>query len=394
MNIHEYQARKLFTDYNIPVPPFAVIDTLSDVDKAVESLLYQRHSIKTPWVLKAQVHAGGRGKAGGIKMVDDRHDIPAEADELLGKRLITKQSYPDGQPVNRLILEKALEIEKEFYLAMLVDRANKSVSVIACREGGTDIEEVAQRDPQAIVTIPVSPLLGVQSYQVRIIAQLFSLNEKQSTQLSQIVFGAYKLFIEKDLTLLEINPLVKNQDGLFALDAKVSIDDNALFRHSELAAWRDPSQEDVKEQKAKDYGLNYIALDGSVGCMVNGAGLAMATMDIIKLYGGNPANFLDVGGGTTKGSVDKAFQVIASDPKVKSVLINIFGGIVRCDLIAEGLIHAAKSLERKLPLVVRLQGTNVEEGKTLLKENLPDALLIDNLDQAAQKAVALAQGKR
>ena len=388
MNLHEYQAKLLFSDYGLPVPPGLPAHSFK------EALHHADELGGDGWVVKAQVHAGGRGKAGGVKLVRTKEELEKVCKEMLGTRLITKQSGPDGNPVNCVLVQSISDIESELYLGMLVDRASRRVSVMASRAGGMDIEEVAATEPEKIFTFTIDPVLGIQQYQCRELGFLLALDDKQRKQLIKILTGLYKLFVDKDLSLVEINPLIITTDGdLEALDAKVSVEDNALYRQTALEDWRDPSQEDEKENQAKLHDLNYVSLDGNIACMVNGAGLAMATMDIIKLHGGEPANFLDVGGGATKERVAEAFKLILSGEQVEAILVNIFGGIVRCDLIAEGIIAAVKEVGVKVPVVVRLEGTNVDEGKKILNESDLKIISGDDLTDAANKVVAAAKGE-
>ncbi len=387
MNLHEYQAKRLFADYGIPVQAG---DVATSSDEAIERA-------KTlggdAWLVKAQVHAGGRGKAGGVKFTRSLDEVRSIAEELLGSQLITKQSAPNGQPVNCVLIAAAADIAHELYLGAVVDRAQRRVTFMASRAGGMDIEEVAATTPERIFTCSVDPALGLQDFQCRKMAFELELDAGQRKQLIGILHGLYKLFSERDLSLVEINPLAILENGsLCALDAKINVDDNALYRQS-IAEWRDASQEDDKERRAKEHDLNYVTLDGDIACMVNGAGLAMATMDIIKLSGGEPANFLDVGGGTTAARVAEAFKIIVSDDKVRAILVNIFGGIVRCDLIAEGIIAAVGEVGVKVPVVVRLEGTNVNEGKALLAESGLAIVSAENLADAALKAVTAAKGE-
>jgi succinyl-CoA synthetase beta subunit len=389
MNLHEYQAKKLFEDYGIPVPPGKPAHTIK------EALRHAADLGGDGWVVKAQVHAGGRGKAGGVKLVKNTDELESTVRSLLGSQLITKQSAPTGQPVNCVLISSLSSIASELYLGIVVDRASRRVAIMASTEGGMDIEEVAATQPEKIISVIVDPILGLQDHQSRRIGFALGLDDKQRKQLTSILKSLYKLYIDKDLSLVEINPLTISGDGnLEALDAKISIDDNALFRQGHLEEWRDPSQEDEKESIAKRFDLNYVTLDGNIGCMVNGAGLAMATMDIIKLHGGQPANFLDVGGGATAERVAEAFKLITSDKNVKAILVNIFGGIVRCDLIAEGIIKAVKEVGVEIPVVVRLEGTKVEEGKKTLAESGLTITSAEDLTDAAEKAVAAAGGKQ
>ena len=387
MNLHEYQAKRLFADYGIPVQDGDVAHSAQEaVDKA-------RTLGGEAWLVKAQVHAGGRGKAGGVKFTRDLEELEQAAGKLIGSQLVTKQSAPDGQPVNCVLIAAAADIEHELYLGAVVDRGTRRVAFMASRAGGMDIEEVAATTPEKIITFSVDPALGLQDYQCRQMAFALELDKTQRGQLQGILAGLYRLFLERDLSLVEINPLAILTDGsLCALDAKINVDDNALYRQ-DIAEWRDASQEDEKERRAKEFDLNYVTLDGNIACMVNGAGLAMATMDIIKLSGGDPANFLDVGGGTTAARVAEAFKIIVSDSKVKAILVNIFGGIVRCDLIAEGIITAVKEVGVNVPVVVRLEGTNVDEGKAMLADSGLAITSAENLADAAAKAVAAAGGK-
>ncbi len=385
MNLHEYQAKSLFEQYGISVQKGDVATTADQAGKIAASLGGDA------WLVKAQVHAGGRGKAGGVKFVKSLSEVSNEAKKLLGKKLITHQSGPDGQPINSVLVASAAEIKEELYLGAVVDRASKQITFMASASGGMNIEEVAEKNPEKIITAKISPATGIQQFHCRKIGFGLKLNPDQRKQLAKIMFGLYQLFIDKDISLIEINPLaIIADDSLCALDAKINVDDNSLFRQT-IAEWRDPSQEEEKERKAKEFDLNYVTLDGNIACMVNGAGLAMATMDIIKLNGGEPANFLDVGGGTTAAKVAEAFKIIVSDDKIKAILVNIFGGIVRCDLIAEGVISAIKEVDIKVPIVIRLEGTNVEEGKKLIKDSKLDVTTATNLEDAAVKVVQLAK---
>ncbi len=384
MNLHEYQSKNLFAEYGIPVQAGEVARSAEEAVKNAKNLGGEA------WLVKAQVHAGGRGKAGGVKFTTDLKELESTTKALIGSQLITKQSAPDGQPVNCVLIAAAADIEHELYLGAIVDRASRRVTFMGSRAGGMDIEEVAATTPEKIITVHIDPSLGIQDYQCRTLAFGLELDKEQRKQLQKIVHGLYRLFTEKDVSLIEINPLAILKDkSLCAVDAKINIDDNALYRQ-EIAEWRDPSQEDEKERKAKEFDLNYVTLDGDIACMVNGAGLAMATMDIIKLTGGQPANFLDVGGGTTAQRVAEAFKIIVSDPKIKAILVNIFGGIVRCDLIAEGIITAVKEVGINVPIVVRLEGTNVEAGKKMLAESGLDIMSADHLSDAAEKVVTAA----
>ena len=387
MNLHEYQAKILFSEYGIPVPEGKPAHSVKDALGAATGIGGKN------WVVKAQVHAGGRGKAGGVRLVSGKNELEDYVKGLLGTVLVTKQSGAEGKPVNCVLVSALSSIKSELYLGMLVDRGMRRVAVMASAAGGMDIEEVAATEPGKIFTFTIDPVMGLQQYQCRALGLSLGLDSAQNKQLAKILSGLYRMFIDKDLSLVEINPLVITEDGdLEALDAKVTVDDNALYRQAELESWRDPSQEDAKENKAKVFDLNYVALDGDIACMVNGAGLAMATMDIIKLHGGEPANFLDVGGGATTERVAEAFKLIMSDAKVRAILVNIFGGIVRCDLIAEGIISAVREVGLDIPVVVRLEGTRVEEGKALLDESGLKIISADGLSDAADRVVAMSRG--
>ena len=388
MNLHEYQAKQLFSDYGIPVPDGKPARSVEEALNAAKALS------GNGWVIKAQIHAGGRGKGGGVKLADDLKEVETLVSRMMSKNLITKQTGPEGQPVHCVMVQAKMVIKDELYLSMLVDRATKRVAIMVSSEGGMNIEEVAEQTPEKIFSLTIDPIMGLQAYQSRQLGHALGLNKDQRIQLDSMLKSFYRLFMEKDLSLIEINPLIiDDEDNLQALDAKVTIDDNALFRQPELAEWRDPEQEDPVESEARRFDLSFVRLDGEIGCMVNGAGLAMATMDIIKLHGGEPANFLDVGGGTTAEKVAEAFKLIVSDPKIKAILVNIFGGIVRCDLIADGVIKAVKEVGITIPVVVRLEGTNVEQGKALLEKSGLDVITADDLDDAALKAVAAAKGE-
>ncbi len=387
MNLHEHQAKGLFAEYGIAIPEGHVATSIAEAEYAAQNLGGGR------WVVKAQVHAGGRGKAGGVKLVNGIAELKAEADRLLGSRLVTHQSGAEGQPINQILIEGVSDIARELYLSVVIDRASRRVVFMASSEGGMDIEEVAAVHPEKIHTLTIDPIVGLQPYQTRQFGFALGLEGSQLKELGQIMMGLCRLFGEKDASQVEINPLVVTSEGhLMALDAKVNIDDNALYRQHHVAELRDPSQEDEREYRAQQHGLNYVRLDGNIGCMVNGAGLAMATMDLIQLHGGKPANFLDVGGGTTAAKVAEAFKLILSDEKVQAVLVNIFGGIVRCDLIAEGIIQAVKEIETTVPVIVRLEGTNVEEGRKMLADSGLSITAAEGLTDAAQKAVAAAGG--
>ena len=386
MNLHEYQAKTLFRAYGVDTPRGQLAHSPDEAVAAAEALG------GNVWVVKAQVHAGGRGKAGGVKVAKSLDEVRQYASQMIGSTLKTKQTGDVGLPIHKVLIEEGLDIVKELYLSVVVDRASKRVSIIASAEGGMDIEEVAEKSPEKIHSIGISPAAGYFPYIGRRLGFAMGLDKKQVGQLATLLQGLYTLFIEKDLSMVEINPLIITGDGkLLALDAKIGTDDNALYRHKDLAEMRDPTQEDARENKAQELELNYVALDGNIGCMVNGAGLAMATMDIVKLHGGEPANFLDVGGGATAERVKEAFKLILTAPQVKSILVNIFGGIVRCDLIAEGIINAAKEIDLKVPVVARLQGTNVELGRKMLDESGLAITSADDLTDAAQKAVAAAK---
>ncbi|MDC1127624.1 ADP-forming succinate--CoA ligase subunit beta [Gammaproteobacteria bacterium] len=388
MNLHEYQAKQLFAEYGIPVQDGLVAHTAEEAVKNAKALGGDA------WLVKAQVHAGGRGKAGGVKFTKDLVDVEKITSNLIGSQLITKQSAPDGQPVNCVLIAAAADIAKELYLGAVVDRGSRQITFMGSLAGGMDIEEVAANTPEEIVTFSIEPGLGIQDHQCREMGFALGLEASQRAELQKILKGLYLLFNEKDLSLVEINPLaILEDDSLCAIDAKITIDDNALYRQ-EVAAWRDASQEDEKERKAAEFELNYVTLDGNIACMVNGAGLAMATMDIIKLSGANPANFLDVGGGTTAARVAEAFKIIVSDSNVEAILVNIFGGIVRCDLIAEGIISAVKDVGVKVPVIVRLEGTKVNEGKEMLTQSGLAIISAENLADAAEKAVSAVGGKK
>jgi len=388
MNLHEYQAKQLFAEYGIPVQDGLVAHTAEEAVKNAKALGGDA------WLVKAQVHAGGRGKAGGVKFTKDLADVEKITRHLIGSQLITKQSAPDGQPVNCVLIAAAADIAKELYLGAVVDRGSRQITFMGSLAGGMDIEEVAANTPEEIVTFSIEPGLGIQDHQCREMGFALGLEASQRVELQKILKGLYLLFNEKDLSLVEINPLaILEDDSLCAIDAKITIDDNALYRQ-EVAAWRDASQEDEKERKAAEFELNYVTLDGNIACMVNGAGLAMATMDIIKLSGAKPANFLDVGGGTTAARVAEAFKIIVSDSNVEAILVNIFGGIVRCDLIAEGIISAVKDVGVKVPVIVRLEGTKVNEGKEMLAQSGLAIISAENLADAAEKAVSAVGGKK
>ena len=380
MKIHEYQAKAVLAKYGVPVAKGIPAFTAEEAVKAAKEL-------GGPiWVVKAQIHAGGRGKAGGVKVVKSIEEVEAEAKRMLGLTLVTHQTGPEGKEVKRLYIEDGSAIERELYLSCLVDRATGRVAFIASTEGGMDIAEVAAESPEKILTFSVDPASGVSGFYGRRVAFALGLKGDQVKQCTALIQNLYKAFVDADMSMLEINPLIVNKDGdLLCLDAKVNFDDNALYRHKDLAELRDLDEEDPSEIEASKYDLNYVKLDGTIGCMVNGAGLAMATMDIIKLYGEEPANFLDVGGGATKEKVTAAFKIILSDPNVNGILVNIFGGIMRCDIIAEGVVAAAKEVSLNVPLVVRLEGTNVDLGKKIMAESGLPIISADNLADAADK---------
>ncbi|MEC8444257.1 MAG: ADP-forming succinate--CoA ligase subunit beta [Pseudomonadota bacterium] len=388
MNLHEYQGKQLFAQYGLPVSKGVAAKTAEEAAAAADTIGGDR------WVVKAQVHAGGRGKAGGVKLVSSKDEIKAFAENWLGKNLVTYQTDANGQPVSRILVESCTDIDQELYLGAVVDRASRRVVFMASTEGGVEIEKVAEETPEKILKAEIDPLVGAQPYQGRDLAFKLGLEGKQVQQFVKIFLGLSKLFHEKDLALLEINPLVITNEGdLHCLDAKINIDSNAVYRHKDLQEMHDPSQEDEREAHAAKFELNYVALDGNIGCMVNGAGLAMGTMDIVKLHGGQPANFLDVGGGATKERVVEAFKIILSDENVSAVLINIFGGIVRCDMIAEGVIGAVKEVGVKVPVVVRLEGNNAELGAKVLADSGLNIIAATSLTDAAEQAVKAAEGK-
>jgi succinyl-CoA synthetase beta subunit len=385
MNLHEYQSKRLFADYGIPVPDGYPATSADEAVAAAEKLGGEL------WVVKAQVHAGGRGKAGGVKLARSHEEVREFAEAMLGTMLVTHQSGPEGLPVNTVYVEAGSEIDRELYLSMLVDREVSRIAFIASAAGGMDIEQVAEETPEKIFSVAVQPDAGLQPYQARQLAFGLELDKQQMRQFGDLVNKLYKLYLECDASLVEVNPLIITGDGdVVALDAKINIEGNALFRQPALVDLRDESQEDEAERKAAEHDLNYVSLDGDIACMVNGAGLAMATMDLIKLHGGDPANFLDVGGGATSERVAAAFKLILGNESVKAILVNIFGGIVRCDLIAEGVITAVKEVGVEVPVVVRLEGTNVEKGRSLLAESGLDIIAAEDLTDAAKKAVAAA----
>ena len=382
MNIHEHQAKAVLAKFGVPVPRGGAAFTVAEAVVAAESLG------GSVWVVKSQIHAGGRGKGGGVKVVKSMDDLKSEATRMLGMTLVTHQTGPKGREVRRLYIEEGAAIAKELYLSLLVDRETSRVAVVASTEGGMDIEEVAHATPEKIITFSIDPATGPWPHHAQTLAKALGLKGEQAKQLRTLLPALYEAFTQTDMSLLEVNPLIVTNDGmLVVLDAKVSFDDSALYRHPDLAALRDESEEDAKEIEASKHDLSYIALDGEIGCMVNGAGLAMATMDIIKLYGAEPANFLDVGGGASKEKVTAAFKIITADPNVKGILVNIFGGIMRCDIIAEGVVAAVKEMGLKVPLVVRLEGTNVELGKKIINESGLNVIAANDLSDGAQKIV-------
>ena len=387
MNIHEYQAKVILREFGIPVPRGVPAFSVAEAERAA-------HQLGGPvWVVKAQIHAGGRGKAGGVKVVKAIEDVTREATRILGSTLVTHQTGPKGKVVNRLYIEEGSAIEKEFYLSALVDRVTSRVAFVVSTEGGIDIEDVAGKTPEKILTFSIDPATGVMPHHGRRVAQALRLTGDLAKQAEGLLAKLYTAFVAKDMSLLEINPLVVTKSGqIVCLDAKIGFDDNALFRHCDIGALRDITEEDEKEIEASKYDLNYVALEGTIGCMVNGAGLAMATMDIIKLYGESPANFLDVGGSATKERVAAAFKIITSDPNVKGILVNIFGGIMRCDVIAEGVVAAVKEVGLRVPLVVRLEGTNVDRGKEIIATSNLNVTSANDLDDAAQKIVKAVKG--
>jgi len=399
MNIHEYQAKAVLREFGAPVARGQAIHALADVDAAVRALP------GPVWVVKAQIHAGGRGKGafqepeagdkGGVRLARSPQEVKTFAEQMLGRTLVTLQTGPAGKQVNRLYVEDGSDIASEFYLSMLVDRVTSRVAFVGSTEGGMNIEEVAHDAPEKIVTFSIDPATGVMPHHGRRVAQALGLTGDLAKQAQDLIAKLYRAFNERDMSMLEINPLVVTKGGqLLCLDAKVSFDANALYRHPDIVALRDPTEEDEKELEASRYDLNYIALDGTIGCMVNGAGLAMATMDIIKLYGAEPANFLDVGGGASKEKVTAAFKIITADPNVKGILVNIFGGIMRCDVIAEGVVAAVREVGLQVPLVVRLEGTNVDQGKTIIDQSGLNVISADDLDDAAQKIVTAVNGAK
>lgn len=385
MNLHEYQSKKLFADYGIPVPQGIVADTADAAVAAAEELGGEL------WVVKAQVHAGGRGKAGGVKLAKSLDAVREAAAGMLGQQLVTPQTDAAGLPINQVYVESGSNIDRELYLSMVVNRDSRRIALIVSADGGMDIEEVAHKTPERITTIDIAPEVGLADYQIREMAYGLELDKAQQKAFAKVARALYKMFVDIDASQVEINPLITTGEGeIKALDAKINIEDNALFRQRDIATLRDLSQEDEAEARAAEHDLNYVSLDGDIACMVNGAGLAMATMDVINVYGGEPANFLDVGGGATAERVSEAFKLILSNDKVKAILVNIFGGIVRCDLIADGIITAVKEVGVEVPVVVRLEGTNVEQGRARLADSGLDIISATDLTDAAKKAVAAA----
>lgn len=386
MNIHEYQGKEILRQYGVSVPNGKVAFT---VEEAVEAAKELDSGV---WVVKAQIHAGGRGKAGGVKVAKSLDEVRTYASEILGKTLVTHQTGPEGKEVKRLLIEEGCDIKKEYYIGLVLDRATSRVVLMASEEGGTEIEEVAAKTPEKIFKEEIDPVLGLMPYQARRIAFNINIPNDLVNQAVKFMMGLYNVYVEKDCSIAEINPLVVTGDGkVMALDAKLNFDSNALYRQKDILEYRDLDEEDPKEIEASKYDLSYIALDGNIGCMVNGAGLAMATMDIIKYYGGEPANFLDVGGGATAEKVTEAFKIILSDPNVKGIFVNIFGGIMKCDVIATGVVEAAKQVGLQIPLVVRLEGTNVDLGKQILRESGLNLVAADSMADGAQKIVSLVK---
>ena len=381
MNIHEFQAKKILAGYGVNIPRGKEAYSVAEAVSVAKDIGGEK------WVVKAQIHAGGRGKAGGVKIADSLEEVEEISNSLLGMQLVTHQTGPEGKKVNKIFIEEGVNIVSEFYLGVVLDRSNEKYVMMASTEGGTEIEVVAEKNPEKIFKVEIDPLLGIQSYQARQLVFKLGLEKSLSNKAVKFILALSKAVEQTDASLVEINPLVVTKDDVLALDAKMNFDDNALYRQKDIEMLRDEDEEDPRELEATQYDLNYISLDGNIGCMVNGAGLAMATMDIIKLEGGSPANFLDVGGGASKERVEQAFRIIFSDKKVKAVLINIFGGIMRCDVIAEGVVAAAKNIDIKVPLIVRLAGTNEEKGKEILNNSGLDIISANNLGDAAKKAV-------
>ena len=385
MNIHEFQAKKILAGYGVNIPRGKEAYSVAEAVSVAKDIGGEK------WVVKAQIHAGGRGKAGGVKIADSLKEVEEISNSLLGMQLVTHQTGPEGKKVNKIFIEEGVNIVSEFYLGVVLDRSNEKYVMMASTEGGTEIEVVAEKNPEKIFKVEIDPLLGIQSYQARQLVFKLGLEKSLSNKAVKFILALSKAVEQTDASLVEINPLVVTKDDVLALDAKMNFDDNALYRQKDIEMLRDEDEEDPRELEATQYDLNYISLDGNIGCMVNGAGLAMATMDIIKLEGGSPANFLDVGGGASKERVEQAFRIIFSDKKVKVVLINIFGGIMRCDVIAEGVVAAAKNIDIKVPLIVRLAGTNEEKGKEILDNSGLDIISANNLGDAAKKAVQSAK---
>jgi len=385
MNIHEFQAKKILADYGVNIPRGKEAYSVAEAVSVAKDIGGEK------WVVKAQIHAGGRGKAGGVKIADSIKEVEEISNSLLGMQLVTHQTGPEGKKVNKIFIEEGVNIVSEFYLGVVLDRSNEKYVMMASTEGGTEIEVVAEKNPEKIFKVEIDPLLGIQSYQARQLVFKLGLEKSLSNKAVKFILALSKAVEQTDASLVEINPLVVTKDDVLALDAKMNFDDNALYRQKDIEMLRDEDEEDPRELEATQYDLNYISLDGNIGCMVNGAGLAMATMDIINLEGGSPANFLDVGGGASKERVEQAFRIIFSDKKVKAVLINIFGGIMRCDVIAEGVVAAAKNIDIKVPLIVRLAGTNEEKGKEILDNSGLDIISANNLGDAAKKAVQSAK---
>ncbi|AIZ60151.1 ADP-forming succinate--CoA ligase subunit beta [Bacillus safensis] len=386
MNIHEYQGKEILRKYGVSVPNGKVAFTPDEAVKASEELG------SSVYVVKAQIHAGGRGKAGGVKIAKTKDEVKGFAEELLGKTLVTHQTGPEGREIKRLLIEEGCDIQKEYYVGLVLDRATSRIVLMASEEGGTEIEEVAEKTPEKIVKVVIDPAIGLQGYQAREVAFKINIPTKLVGQAVKFMTSLYNAFIEKDCSIAEINPLVVTGDGkVMALDAKLNFDSNALYRQKDILEYRDLDEEDPKEIEASKYDLSYISLDGNIGCMVNGAGLAMSTMDIIKHYGGDPANFLDVGGGATAEKVTEAFKIILSDQNVKGIFVNIFGGIMKCDVIAEGVVEATKQVGLTLPLVVRLEGTNVELGKKILSDSGLNITSAESMADGAEKIVSLVK---
>lgn len=387
MNLHEYQAKRLFASYNLPVSEGYACKSVQEAIDATDKIESKE------WVAKCQVHAGGRGKAGGVKLIKEKEELKDFCQQWFGQRLVTAQTDAAGQPVGKILVEASTEIEKELYLGAVIDRSSESLVIMASTEGGVDIEAVAEKTPELIHKVKIDPLVGAQAYQARELAFQLNLHGEQIKQFTHIFMQLTSMFVDYDFALVEVNPLVVTKQGkLHCLDAKVNIDSNALYRHAKLREWYDPSQEDIREVQALQWDLNYVALDGNVGCMVNGAGLAMATMDTVKLHGGSPANFLDVGGSATEQRVIEAFKIILSDENVTAILVNIFGGIVRCDMIADGILGAMKQASVSVPVVVRLEGNRAEIGRHILEKSSLDIHAAHSLTEAVERVIAEAEG--